>query len=117
MWRKSECTNTEKPLEIEYDYNCDIVWIRRNFEEIDEPESRDEHGDIAKEARHGWSYEENKIPMEDWETYKEVMSHAKEISDIHDVSFEMAECLNNNETAISNLETALFEIAEMMNKE
>ena len=45
------------------------------------------------------------------------MSHTKEISDIHDVSFEMAECLNNNETAISNLETALFEIAEMMNKE
>lgn len=109
MWRNSE--STIKPQDIEYDYNCNLVWVRRNIVEFDEP------SDDIREARHGFRYEENKIPMEDWETYREVMSHAEEISDIHDVSFEMAECLNNSETAISNLETALFEIAEMMNKE
>lgn len=73
MWRLSENSDSIKPPEIDETSSNHVVYVRRNFEEIDR---LDENGAKIGTA---WRYEENEIPKKDWETYSELLENQQSI--------------------------------------
>ena len=78
MWIKSECIG-HKPEEIDNTSSGVYVYVRKDFEE-----SQTEEGETK------WTYLEQKIEKEDWDTYQQVMNNTTDISDLTDAVIELA---------------------------
>lgn len=78
MWLKSECIG-HKPEEIDNTSSGAYVYVRKNFEE-----SQTEEGEVK------YTYLEQKIKKEDWDTYQQVMNNTADISDLTDAVIELA---------------------------
>lgn len=104
QWRKSQNSQPERPNEIQFDYNCNTVYVRKNFERkknkgINQPEF--------------WTYMEIKIPLNDWEYWKQLMEHAKEIEETQEAAVELAGTTADNTSMITELQTAIAELGTL----
>lgn len=106
-WRHSENGEATKPDEIQFDYRCGTVYVRKNFvkHEAEEKENytRPEH----------WSYSEIKIPLEDWEYWKQLTTHSEEISEAQDAAVELAATTSDNTSMIEELQAAIAELGTL----
>lgn len=71
MWKETQ--STEKPLNIDDKTSRRYVYVRRNVR-------RTEETDTDGEGRIVWSYEENAIPRENYELYKETEQNRADIA-------------------------------------
>jgi hypothetical protein len=78
MWIKSECIG-HKPDEIDSTSSKIYVYVRKDFEESK-----------TEEGAEKWTYMEQKILKEDWDTYKQVMANTSDVSDLTDAVIELA---------------------------
>lgn len=85
MWKLTENSNSEKPLEIDETSSQSIVYVRKEFKEIP---VLDEEG---KKIGSKWQYMENTIPKTDWETYKNLLETQTNITDIQLALVELYE--------------------------
>lgn len=102
-WRNSENSEKTKPEQIQFDYACDTVYVRKNFKKHDE-----ETGGNPQPEH--WSYDEIKIPLGDWEYWKQLMTHAEEISETQDAAVELASSTADNTSMIEELQAAIAEL-------
>lgn len=75
MWKLVENSKAEKPLEIDETSSQTYVYVRKDFEEIPTIDANGE------EVGSHWRYMEQKIKKEDWEVYKQLMSHESSLTD------------------------------------
>lgn len=85
MWKLTENSNSEKPLEIDEVSSQTVVYVRKDFKEIP---ILDEEGE---EIGTKWQYMENTIPNTDWETYKKLLDTQVDITDIQLALVELYE--------------------------
>lgn len=85
MWKLTENSNSEKPLEIDETSSQTYAYIRKDFKEIP---VTDEEGE---ETGTRWQYMENAIPKADWETYKDLLTTQDKITDIQLALVELYE--------------------------
>lgn len=85
MWKLTENSNNEKPLEIDEVSSQTVVYVRKDFKEIP---ILDEEGE---EIGTKWQYMENTIPNTDWETYKKLLDTQVDITDIQLALVELYE--------------------------
>ena len=85
MWKLTENSNSEKPLEIDEASSQTVVYVRKDFKEIP---ILDEEGE---EIGTKWQYMENTIPNTDWETYKKLLDTQVDITDIQLALVELYE--------------------------
>lgn len=76
MWKQSENSNEIKPNEIDETSSKSVVYIRRDFKEVD---TLDNEGN--KIGTH-WKYEENTVPKKDWDTYKQLITAQDDITSL-----------------------------------
>lgn len=81
-WKTSENSDNIRPSEIEKTKHT--VFIRKDFEEVP---TYDEEG--VQIGTH-WKYLENKIPIEDWSTYEQVMANTSNIADLEEAVCELS---------------------------
>jgi hypothetical protein len=84
-WKVCYAGIDNKPAELDTTSSSAVVYVRRNFEEVDSPEGPD------GESRKQWKYEEQKIPKEQYEQAQLTAStitlrHESEIIDDYTVS-------------------------------
>ena len=79
MWKIVENSTSEKPEAIDESSSNSIVYVRKDFKEIE-----------AEDSTH-WQYLENEIPKADWETYKTLLSTQESITDIELALVELYE--------------------------
>lgn len=72
MWRKSQSLGSVMPAEIDAETSKSVVYIRRNFEQVEIED--DETG----ETRTAWEYDEAKIPQTDYPVYEELLEQAEQ---------------------------------------
>ena len=85
MWKLTENSSSEKPLEIDETSSQSIVYVRKEFKEI--PVLDEEGQEIGSK----WQYMENTIPKTDWETYKNLLDTQADITDIQLALVELYE--------------------------
>lgn len=105
-WRKSENGSKTKPEAVQFDYICETVYVRKDFEN-----HKAETGDNPRPEH--WSYSEIKIPLNDWEYWKQLMIHTEEITETQDAAVELASTTAGNTTMIAELQTAIAEIGTL----
>lgn len=76
MWRLAQNSNEVKPDEIDKTSSPNVVYIRKDFEEL---ERTDEEGNVVGTY---WQYQENAIPKKDWELYEMLVSSDGKITDV-----------------------------------
>lgn len=81
MWRKSQ--SNIRPKTTETDEASGVVYVRRNIIEV---EITDEQN---KEPIKMFEYEENKIDIDSWETYKTVLDHSDELEEVREALVEV----------------------------
>lgn len=74
MWKTVQ--STEKPLEIDENSSKTVVYVRKD---IAESTTVNENGE---EITAYYTYQENTIPKEDWDTYKAIMENQKLTTDL-----------------------------------
>lgn len=79
MWKIVENSTSEKPEAIDESSSNSIVYVRKDFKEIE-----------TEDSTH-WQYLENEIPKTDWETYKALLSTQESITDIELALVELYE--------------------------
>lgn len=82
MWYRSQSGGTEKPPVIDETTSKKVVYVRKDFEQIDVP---DEEG-----TRTVWTWLETKVLKEDWEAFKMAWQNTADISDLTDAVIELA---------------------------
>jgi len=85
MWKLTENSSSEKPLEIDEISSQTVVYVRKEFKEI--PVLDEEGQEIGSK----WQYMENTIPKIDWETYKNLLDTQIDITDIQLALVELYE--------------------------
>lgn len=85
MWKLTENSSSEKPLEVDETSSQSIVYVRKEFKEI--PVLDEEGQEIGSK----WQYMENTIPKTDWETYKNLLDTQADITDIQLALVELYE--------------------------
>ena len=105
-WRKSENADKAKPEAVQFDYNCETVYVRKDFEN-----HKEEVGESPRPEH--WSYSEIKIPLSDWEYWKQLMTHAEEITEAQDAAVELASTTVDNTSMIMELQTAIAELGTL----
>lgn len=65
-------SNNKKPLEVDENSSKKYVYVRSNFELT---ETVDENGGTSSH----WEYDEEKIPKENWKTYKTLMGENRQL--------------------------------------
>ena len=105
-WRKSENSDKTKPEAIQFDYICETVYVRKDFEN-----HKEETGENPRPEH--WSYSEIKIPLSDWEYWKQLMTHAEEITEAQDAAVELASTTADNTSMIMELQTAIAELGTL----
>ena len=102
-WRVSANGDPNKPEAVQFDYNCGTVYVRKDFEN-----HKEETGDNPRPEH--WSYSEIKIPLTDWEYWKQLMTHSEEISETQDAAVELASSTADNTSMIEELQAAIAEL-------
>ena len=102
-WRKSENSDKTKPEAVQFDYNCETVYVRKDFEN-----HKEEVGENPRPEH--WSYSEIKIPLSDWEYWKQLMTHAEEITEAQDAAVELASTTADNTSMITERQAARAEL-------
>ena len=105
-WRKSENSDKTKPEAVQFDYNCETVYVRKDFEN-----HKEEVGENPRPEH--WSWNEIKIPLSDWEYWKQLMVHSEEITETQDAAVELASTTADNTTMIMELQTAIAELGTL----
>ena len=105
-WRKSENADKAKPEAVQFDYNCETVYVRKDSEN-----HKEEVGENPRPEH--WSYSEIKIPLSDWEYWKQLMTHEEEITEAQDAAVELASTTADNTTMIAELQTAIAELGTL----
>ena len=85
MWKKSQ--SSVKPNAVEVDEASGVVYVRRNIAEV---EIANEHGEKPVKM---FEYEENKVDVDSWETYKTVLAHSDELAEVRDALVEVVEMM------------------------
>ena len=85
MWKLTENSSSEKPLDVDETSSQSIVYVRKEFKEI--PVLDEEGQEIGSK----WQYMENTIPKTDWETYKNLLDTQADITDIQLALVELYE--------------------------
>lgn len=106
-WKRSENAEAVQPKEIEFEYNSGVVFVRKDFAKHDSDGLHPEH----------WSYMEIKVPLSDWEYYKQLMAHDTEISEAQDAAVELAGVAADNISRMEELETAVAELGTLIGGE
>lgn len=81
MWRKSQ--SSVKPNAVEVDEASGVVYVHRNIAEVEIANEQD------KKPVKMFEYEENKVDMDSWETYKTVLNHSDELAEVRDALIEV----------------------------
>lgn len=76
MWKLAQNSNEIKPDEIDKTSSPNVVYVRKDFEEL---ERTDEDGEVIGTY---WQYQENVIPKKDWELYEMLISSDEKITDV-----------------------------------
>ena len=105
-WRKSENADKAKPEAVEFDYICETVYGIKDFEN-----HKEEVGENPRPEH--WSYSEIKIPLSDWEYWKQLMTHAEEITEAQDAAVELASTTADNTSMITELQAAIAELGTL----
>ena len=105
-WRKSENSDKKKPEAVQFDYICETVYVRKDFEN-----HKEEVGENPRPEH--WSWNEIKIPLSDWEYWKQLMVHSEEITETQDAAVELASTTADNTTMIAELQTAIAELGTL----
>ena len=104
-WQKSSNGQAEKPDDILFDYECDTVYVRRNFQN---------HAEDSKRAiPEHWSYEEIAIPLKDWEYWRQFMEQKQEIAETQEAAVELAGNTVSQNSMIEELQAAIAELGVM----
>lgn len=88
MWRKSE--SMVKLPALDTTSSKKVVFVRKDY-------AQEERVDAEGKTYIVWSWQENKIKKEDWETYRTVMQNATDISDLTDAVMELAAIMTGKE--------------------
>ena len=105
-WRKSENSDKTKPEAVQFDYNCETVYVRKDFEN-----HKEETGENPRPEH--WSWNEIKIPLNDWEYWKQLMVHSEEITETQDAAVELASTTADNTSMITELQIAIAELGAL----
>ena len=106
MWIKSSNSDSVKPAEIDRTSSAAVVYVRKDFREVP---SLDMDGEQT--GTH-WEYMENAVPVEDWETYEQVIANKNGIEDVENAVCE--ESMATDER-LSDIENAICELSELIN--
>ena len=105
-WRKSENADKAKPEAVQFDYICETVYVRKDFEN-----HKEEVGEKPRPEH--WSWNEIKIPLNDWEYWKQLMTHSEKITETQDAAVELASTTADNTSMITELQTAIAELGTL----
>lgn len=105
-WRHSENGEATQPDAVQFDYTCNTVYVRKDFAKHDA-----EEGDNPRPEH--WSYKEIKIPLSDWEYWKQLMAHSEEITEAQDAAVELAGTTADNTAMIEELQAAIAELGTL----
>ena len=83
MWYKNENGSGVKPDALDSTSSKVYVYVRKNFVLVPAEEERPEH----------WTWDEMKIPKEDWAVYEQVLGHDEALDDVYDALAELAEMI------------------------
>lgn len=103
-WRISTNLNPTKPDAVQFDYNCDTVYVRRNFTK------KEEQNDGRISIPEHWEYDEIKVPLETWEFMKTLIEHTGKINESQDAATEIASIAADNTSMIEELQAAIAEL-------
>lgn len=104
-WRKSGNGSKTKPEAVQFDYNCDTVYVRKDFEKHE--------GNKELNLPECWTYSEIKIPLQDWEYWKQLMEQKQEIVEAQEAAVELAGNTVNQNSMIEELQAAIAELGVM----
>lgn len=82
MWYQAENGSANKPSAIETALSSKYVYVRKNFVKIEE--------DVERQTPEHWTYLEQKISKEDWDTYQQVMTNKTDLTDVNAALIELA---------------------------
>ena len=87
MWYKNENGSNVKPDALDSTTSKLYVFVRKDFEEIEETEEVPAH----------WTWMECKIRKDDWMIYQTVMGHDSALDDVYAALTELAELIVGEE--------------------
>ena len=88
MWYRVENDNDVQPNGLDVTSSQIYNYIRKDFEFI--PAQEEEEGSVI--TAH-WSFLENKILKQDWETYMQISEHETALDDVYAALTELAELI------------------------
>lgn len=87
MWKRCYSATSVKPESLDVTSSQKWNYIRKDFELIEAS------GEEGHEIPEHWTFLENKVLKEDWETYTQVIDHGEALNDVYAALTELAEMI------------------------